>query len=336
LVLPLILSPEFQGVATTGEDMATMIGHSLNAVEPLSWIEGWTLLDPAQRESIRELSIEEPLPLLAAAGALAGGGSQLPCSVAAYRALLQYDTAATGEAAGRRFPALMGLQSILIAQGRVSEAVREVQAWLERWQLRRAEGLLLLGAGVSDSLSDRADRIARGDADATGTDYRRVTSTIRLWELGVLAARSGRLDIGDAIAKRLEESQPEDRRRQNLASSVRIHAPLARGDSARALRMLDDLVPASVPSFELKWAEDEPLGAERLLFARLLLADGQYERAIGVASVLDSAWPTIFPLYLRESLVVRIEAAQAAQNPVREQQYRSRLERLAPTFGGGN
>ncbi len=54
VVFPLL--PASTGPATQGEDVATMIGHALEDVEPLRWIDGWRLLDSEQRDNVRLLS----------------------------------------------------------------------------------------------------------------------------------------------------------------------------------------------------------------------------------------------------------------------------------------
>ena len=59
----------------------------------------------------------QPLYLLAASKALAGGGAQLDCAVAGFSALLAIDTAATDEADARRFVAMFALQAVQLAGG---------------------------------------------------------------------------------------------------------------------------------------------------------------------------------------------------------------------------
>lgn len=70
------------------------------------------------------------------------------------------------------------------------------------------------------------------------------------------------------------------------------------------------------------------LALERLEYARLLMARGQYERAIDVANVFDSPWPVVHLLYLRPSLTLRAEAAAALGDRPLEESFRSRLRRL--------
>ena len=80
----------------------------------------------------------------------------------------------------------------------------------------------------------------------------------------------------------------------------------------------------------------QPDGAERLELARLLLARGEYRRAIDVADVLDSPWPRVHALYLVPSLQLRIRAAAGGGDVYLESRYRDRLEALrgGPRQGG--
>ena len=45
-VFPLSVSSDFKGSASIGEDIATVIGHSLDGTGALRWIDGWRLLGP--------------------------------------------------------------------------------------------------------------------------------------------------------------------------------------------------------------------------------------------------------------------------------------------------
>ena len=57
LVFPLASSVDSDGSASLGEDVATLIGHALDGVEPLRWIDGWPLLDPETRSNARGLEL---------------------------------------------------------------------------------------------------------------------------------------------------------------------------------------------------------------------------------------------------------------------------------------
>ena len=51
-----VLPASFTGPRTIGEDVATIIGNALDAADPLHWIDGWSMLGPANREDIRSLT----------------------------------------------------------------------------------------------------------------------------------------------------------------------------------------------------------------------------------------------------------------------------------------
>lgn len=56
VVYPLAESPPGSSREGTGEAVALMIGTGLEHTEPLRWIDGWTLLDPRQRENLALLT----------------------------------------------------------------------------------------------------------------------------------------------------------------------------------------------------------------------------------------------------------------------------------------
>ena len=57
LVFPLASTVTAEGTSSLGEDVATLIGHALDGVEPLQWIDGWPLLDPETRGNARSLEL---------------------------------------------------------------------------------------------------------------------------------------------------------------------------------------------------------------------------------------------------------------------------------------
>ena len=58
MVYPFVLPDGFAGPKSAGEDVATIIGNALDAAEPLKWVDGWSLLDPAARENVRTMTHE--------------------------------------------------------------------------------------------------------------------------------------------------------------------------------------------------------------------------------------------------------------------------------------
>ena len=63
MVFPLQLPGDWRGSSTAGEDVATVIGSAMDGAGSLRWVDGWQLLNPAQRDDIRTLAIKEAIAL---------------------------------------------------------------------------------------------------------------------------------------------------------------------------------------------------------------------------------------------------------------------------------
>ncbi len=107
---------------------------------------------------------------------------------------------------------------------------------------------------------------------------------------------------------------------------MRAHAAAARGDTTTALAQLLDLVPNAPAAGSLAWSVAESLGPDRLLLARLLLAEGRFRQALDVATAFDAPAPVVYPLYLAASLELRARAAEALGDPRGAAHYRRRLD----------
>jgi hypothetical protein len=194
--------------------------------------------------------------------------------------------------------------------------------------------MYLLGAPLYPELARRAREVAMTYRQECGWDYRRCSNPVRLWELGVWETQEGRTDIADSVALEIatRRSRPgmprEDLVNPSLARSVAGHAALARGDTAGALRMFAASVKEPLPGEYLNWDVASPRALDRLRLAQLLAARGEFDEAIEVASVFESAWPSIHLLYLPASLAIRAEAAAAAGDAAQAAQYRARLAAL--------
>jgi tetratricopeptide (TPR) repeat protein len=270
------------------------------------------------------------LDLLRAGKSLAAAGSQLPCAERAFQAVLSGDTASDAWGVGRRWNALLGLQSLLVARGRSAE----VPALLDsaaRAGMPSAPALFLLDAAVGVDVGSRAAAVASLDAERYGPDYRRVPAPYgsRLWLLALWEASQRRPAQVAAIAAELESRARGSgaRRDRLLADAVAAHAALARGDSAVALRRLEALAP-NAPGGDLAWDLTEPLAVERLVLMKLLLAKGRTREALDVGAGFDSQQPLIHLLLLRASLELRVRAAQALRYDDLARRLAGRLERL--------
>ena len=276
-------------------------------------------------EDWRQRARSHPLALLTAGNQLKGAGSHLSCALAAFTAVLQGDTATDGWGQGRRWSALIGLETIFLAQGRVAEATAQLDSAI----IARGGGssLYLLAAPLVPSLGDRATDVARDDAVEFGEHYRNCPYSDRLWVLGLWEIYRSRPDVVAAIGRDLEaRARKSGSTYDRLAAGAMLaHVALARADTTEALRRFTAVLSGGVAGDQLIWDPVAPRGGERLALARLLLSRAQFQRAIDVASVFDSAWPLIYTLYLPESLHLRAEAAAALGDREMESRFRARL-----------
>ncbi|MEO8637075.1 MAG: protein kinase [Gemmatimonadales bacterium] len=283
---------------------------------------GFTGLD------LRETAVRRPLPLSLAAHSLGASPVTARCAMASYEMLLQEDTARTDAADGRRFFALLGLVNGRLTQGRTDDAVNVIEQFRQRWG--SGASLYLLAAPVVPPLADRARAVARQDSIDYGPEYARLDYPVRLWELGVWAAQEGKPRLARAVANNLAARAVRGARLDSLvASSLAGHASLAEGDSLLALQRFEQLIAEAAPVDELTWNEVAPLGFDRLTLGRLLMWHHEYARALGVLAVHDSALPAVYPLYLRASLLLRAEAADALKDASLAASLRARVAALS-------
>ena len=268
----------------------------------------------------------EPLAALSAANSLKGAGAHLDCARGGYAAVIRQDTAQEG--AGRRWAATFGLASAFMVQGRTAEAKAQIDSALARGQ--GGGSFYLMAAPIFPALRTIAADVARRDETGYGTNYENCPYPLRLWQLGVWEALAGRLEVADALAENLERKARRSGAAADtrLARSVRAFVTLARGDTAKAKIGLDSLIAAPVSGTDIAWDLAAPRGIERLVLARILHAQGDYQRALETANVLDAAWPSVHLLYTPASLEVRAAAAAALKDDRLASQFRSRLAAL--------
>ncbi len=269
-----------------------------------------------------------PLALVLSANSMGGVGAHFDCARRAFEALLAVDSAATDSADSRRWVSLVGWQASLLARGKADSAISVIDATVERWGFGAT--LYLLGAPVVASFQPRARDVARQDSATFGAQFTSCPLPTRLWELGVLMARSGKVDVATAVARELRRRGVSQGTRfeTGLAQSVGAFVTLAQGDSALAERQFIALITDGATADSLIWDEANARAGERLALAQLLLARGAHQDAIDVASVFDSSWPLVHLLYLPASLELRASAAKALGNASAVLHYRSRLAAL--------
>jgi hypothetical protein len=285
------------------------------------------LQDTMTVEAWRAAARRSPALVFEAAQSLALGGLRQPgCARAAWEAVLAVVPRTEGSG-NYRFGALLGLQSLLVAEGRDDE----VRALLESDSLFRPalRGQLyvlaaLAGAGFTseaNSYAEKARRLYRASADNL--------SNIELWFLGTWLAHIGDVTEAAMMADLIQRrNKGEPRRDSLLAASLRARTTLASGDSAGALRQLRALVPTTASQADLTWNPWESLPGERLLLAQLLLARNQIDEAVQVAANFDSPVPIVYLMYLPASLSLRIQGAERLGDPRLAQLSRSRMSAL--------
>lgn len=241
--------------------------------------------------------------VLEAARSLGVGGAYPDCALAGYRAILANHTSMSGP---WRYAASVGLQSMLSATGRVEELTTFLDTASTYGEYLRPHYVVdaLAGLPVEPEACAEAERLRIGMEDRGDAD---------LWYLGVWDAHRDRPDEARRILGIMSERAAHtlERRAILVAASLRAHVALADGDTARAIRQLESLSP-NVRRGSLYYAW-ESLGLERLVLAQLYLARGRYEEAYRQASALDSpgAANLIYPVFLPQSLEIRLEAARA-------------------------
>jgi serine/threonine-protein kinase len=262
--------------------------------------------------------------VLDVAHALATAPGHSACAKDAFRAVVANDSADDSH----RFGALFGLQNVLLRERRFDE----VRALLKSETGKRYGGdyfFLLDGAAVG-AFDQEADDVAR----AQGSEYSAM-ATRKLWILGLWSAARGRTGEAGRIAAalRLKADSSSDSRDRLFADIVTAHASLGNRDTATALLHLEAMAPAARWN-ELAWSLWEPLGAERLLLAELVLERGDPGRALRIASTFDAPGPMAYLLYLPKSLAVRARAADALGREELSARYRTRLAALDGSGSG--
>jgi serine/threonine-protein kinase len=202
--------------------------------------------------------------VLSAAQAMAPSPALRDCAAAAADAVLRPN-------ADRAWGALLVLQSVLLAEGRLDELRSLLQS--ERVELLPAGMLLVVDAIADPRLSPAADSVY----DGLGTDFAARPSS-HLWLMLEWASASGRTDDATAIAELLiERGAAGDRNAVLLSGIAAAHEAVATGD-ANAAALFAALRPTA-NSGELVWGLWEPLIIERLARADVLIARDSTEAA---------------------------------------------------------
>ena len=279
-----------------------------------------------------------PAAVLYAAQSLAVAGSQLPCAAAAYTAVRTYETAAMAAADPvvdtRRWVALVGLQGVLIAQGRASQAIAHIDSAITRGE--GGHSLMLINGAFVPEFETSAQNAVKSYEERWGARCERCTSNDRLWQLGVWATHLGDSAAVTTLAAALRARAAALRASADsarapgvefMAEVTEARARLVRADTG-AVTALAALLAKPIPSGSaLLWRDAEGRAPERLALAQTLMKRREFQRALDVADAFDSPATQSYVAYLPVSLALRAAAADSLAIPARLS-YRARLEAL--------
>ncbi|MBI4501418.1 MAG: protein kinase [Gemmatimonadetes bacterium] len=272
--------------STIGQQLLIMVNCVEHGAAPADW----------EREARRDARA------VALAGrALAIGVSQPQCAEGALRAVIASGAAESVDQWG----AILTLQSMLLAQGRLNSALALLDSSVTTFPQVRY--LYLLDAAAGFDVGERAELALPW----FGPSLPRMVSP-RLWAVGIWMARVGDVNrlrsIGTILSKRADSSSARVDRL--IAETITAHVAMANGDTADAYQRLARLR-ASASRVDLAWDLWESLAGERLQLAELMLKRGNALEAYRVATEIDSQVTVVHLLFLPWSLDLRRRAAEA-------------------------
>ena len=179
----------------------------------------------------------------------------------------------------------------------------------------------LAGVDVGPAAAAEATRLVAGRID-----------TLRPYTLSILGtwyARRGDRERAAAIHRALDAQAAKagDRWIARYADALGARLALLGGDTAAAVTGLRAVLGRGRRDW-LEWELAEPLPADRLLLAEILLARGEPADARAVAGRFDSPAPAVFLPFLPASLTLRRQAAVALGRAREADGYDRRLQAL--------
>lgn len=262
-----------------------------------------------------EAAMRSPLSVLSAAAIMGASRLLEPCALAAYAAVRTRDTLRTGvtdtDVTARRQAAQIGELALLAAQGRYREAISEIDRAVARGE--GGSSLLMFAAAADSAFAGSAMAVAAADAARFGADNARCSSAERCWILAAYHAQLGHVSAARGAAS-APVLQADTGLPPYYAMAARAHAALAAGDSTAARAQFRALLDRPFPPGALlTWNPVSGFGLERLLLARLYVAEGQTAQALQLLATLDTPGPVVFPLFRRAAEGVRAQARRAPQ-----------------------
>jgi tetratricopeptide (TPR) repeat protein len=264
-----------------------------------------------------------------ASRALATGAAHPHCAEAGFRRILEEP----GSSAGERWGGLLGLNGVLLAQGRFHDSGALLDRTLAEG-LPGVHALRIFSALAGAPFGERALRSVEVYRQAFGEHYQGAPPEAR-WLLGIWHARHGDPALARVLGAGMEE-EAGDRSSpllRTLGQALQAHAYLGEGDPDAAEAILEDLASAHPPA-TLAWGLAAPLPFERLALAEILLSRGRFAEAYAVAAILDHPQPNAFVPLVPASLRVRAEAADGLGRSQVSAEHRGRLAALGWTDDG--
>jgi serine/threonine-protein kinase len=288
---------------------ARQLGIMLGCARGTAGLAAWNALLP---DHAREA--------LEAARALSVAAAYPACAADGFRGVLR----ATAVPPNLRYGAVIGLQSVLIAQGRPEAAIAALDSAIATG-IPAAKGLFVLDAAAGAPTESGA---AAAIAELAGR-YDSMSGP-RLWYHTAWAYHQRRADRLDEIRTALSAVAERTGARSDrlLVEIASGYLALLRGDTTAAIRGFAGLSPVAAPS-DLTWGLWESLGDVRLTLARLLLARGRAREAYDIARGFDNPQTPVYLLYLPASLEIRARAADILGESDRAASSRRRLAVLA-------
>ncbi len=262
---------------------------------------------------------EQYLAVLYAGVHLSVGGAYPKCAIGAMEEMASWEIGLEdGDA--RKWPmawsTLLGLQSLHLATGGDDDVARLISG-ATRFETQQdylrvlsvlGAAILPDGAGASELEDDARDAVRRMES---GSEH----STTTLWAMGTWHALRGEAErvseFANAARGRAQTASPDSVAVYTLLSDVLdAWATFARDDLDEALVRFAALTPTGPPD-ALQWTLWEPLGAERLVLARLRMEAGDHEGVLQAAAALDHPQSIVYVAFVDESLRLRVQAAEA-------------------------
>jgi tetratricopeptide (TPR) repeat protein len=262
---------------------------------------------------------KNPEAVLATGKFFAAGANQPVCARAALNAVLRADTSVAVLA--YRWAALLLLSGVDDAIGyspKAAELSARAAVDIPSWPL----------TALSNKETPDVNRIRRRALDSLSSEYAKLR-TDRLWYLGLIAFRlrdtAALASIQRIVQSRADSSGESTDRLIAAEGSARLS--VLRRDSTTAIKELLALKPTGRRN-DIAWQPWESLGPERMILAELLLAKGDAQGAINIATLIDAPEPVSYLYCLRSSLRLRLRAAEQLRDDRLIKMYRARLSRL--------